>query len=78
MIAAATPSQETLFQAQYRYMVQACMQYHAFHAKQSLESVAADPTRSCPNQDLTMVNRVGAESCLTNPHFRIEGCLDSL
>ena len=77
MIATA-PSQESLFRAQYQYMAHAFMQYHAYQAKLSLDKIAQDQSRTYVNSDLTMVTKVGVQSYLTNPHFAIEGCLDSL
>ena len=77
MIAAA-PSPESIFHAQYQYVAQAYMQYHAYQAKQCLDKIQPEQSCTCTNSDLTMVSKIGIESWLTNPLFAIEGCLDSL
>ena len=77
MIAAAQ-SPESIFYAQYQYVAQAYMQYHAYQAKQCLDTIQPDQSRTCINSDLTMVSKLGIESWLSNPLFAIEGCLDSL
>lgn len=76
MLAAAVPTQESLFQAQFQYVAQTFIQSHAFQAKQALQT--SPPVPFCTSPDLSMVTKVGSESRLTNPHFAIEGCLDSM
>lgn len=78
MIAAAVPTPESLFHAQYQYMAQAFMHYHTVQAQRMMQELSPNQTTLCANSDLTMVAKVGVESYLTNPCFRIETCLDSL
>ena len=77
MIATA-PTPESVFRAQYQYMAQAYMQYHAYQVKKCFAQIPQEESCSCTNSDLSMVTRVGIESYLTNPYFAIEGCLNSL
>jgi len=71
-------SSESIFHAQCKYMAQAFVQYHAYYAKQAIQSLTPDQTQKSANADLTTITRTRTEYFLTNPYFSIEGCLDSL
>ena len=78
MLATDAPTQESLFQAKFQYIAHTCIQTHAVSAQRALQESTQTQAQSCYSADFSMVTKVGNESRLTNPHFRIEGCLDSL
>ena len=61
------------FQAEFQYRAQVFLENH-YYAKQT----SSDLIQGYFKSDLSMVYKLGEQSCLSNPEFYIEECLNSL